>query len=255
METLSKNKLKYLRKFQQKKTRKREKKCLVEGEKLCREALANGYAIETLVYAAGCAKNMQNILHHHGVKEALSAPERALVQLSEVEAPQEMVGLVSFPEPEEPPGENRDHRRYLALDGVADPGNLGAIIRTASWYGWNGVLCGAGCVEITSGKALRSSMGAVFHLPAWENLDLAETLEALRAKGFTVYGSAARGGEPAAPLAHRAALVIGSEARGISPGVLKACNHLVTIPGSGRAESLNAAVSAGILMDRCSRDA
>jgi TrmH family RNA methyltransferase len=251
METLSKNMLHQLRRYLQKKVRRTEHKCLIEGEKLCWEALTNGISIETVVYTRGGGEHLHKLLQHPGVKKSYAAPPELICLLSEVTTPQGIVGLIAFPVPLFYPGERANHRRYIALDAIADPGNVRTIIRTASWYGLDGVLCGNDTAEIANGKVIRSSMGAVFHLPIWEQITLIETLSALKKRGFTIFGSTPHNGiNEITSLPEKIVLVIGSEAIGISLEIAQLCDTILTIEGYGKAESLNAAVCAGILLDR-----
>lgn len=250
MEVLSKNSARYLRKYRQKKIRREQRKCLVEGEKLCSEALNHGFEIEIAVYCRGKGSDLDKILKHRRVKEAYKTTAQVLKSISEVETPQDIIGLVSFPEPPLLERTVNSGKSYLILDGISDPGNAGTMIRTASWFGWDGVICGNGCVEITNGKVIRGSMGAVFHLPVWENKDLVGVLDLLSDNGFTLFGGVPRNGKAVYERAEKTALIIGSETTGVSESVVKKCDLLVSIEGEGKAESLNAAVSAGILLDR-----
>ncbi|MFC1731814.1 TrmH family RNA methyltransferase [candidate division KSB1 bacterium] len=254
METLSKNRLAQLRKFLQKKHRKAARCALIEGEKLLGEALAHGFSIETLVYTQGSGKRFRDIIGHTGIGRSYRADTSTITKLSELETGPGILGLVRYPGPAQRPGENPEHTRYIFLDRISDPSNLGTIIRTASWYGWDGIICGTGCVELLNGKVLRASMGALFHLPVWEDADPEHTLKALKSAGFTLYGSVPRGGEQTANRAERTVIIIGNETEGIRTSILRICDHLLTIPGQGKAESLNAAVCAGIIMDRFSVD-
>ncbi|MFC1564430.1 TrmH family RNA methyltransferase [candidate division KSB1 bacterium] len=230
METLSKNRLAYLRKFLKKKIRREFRKCLIEGEKLCLEALNNGYEIEILLYVVGKGRSFNRIIEHTGVKQVCRTTDKITGSLSEVESPQGIIGLVSIPAPGIAPGSG-DHSRYLALDSIADPGNMGTILRTASWYGIDGVICSEKCAEILNGKVVRSSMGAVFHLNIWENIRLTDTLASLKKTGFQVIGSIPRGGKESMDISGKSVVVIGSEARGLSDDILKICNDKVSIKG------------------------
>ncbi len=249
METLSKNKLTYLRKFLKKKIRREHRKCLVEGSKLCLEALENGYKIETLVYSMGEGRSLSDIIAHKGVNQVFKANDKVLRSISEVETPQGILGLVTFPVPKINPG-SQHGTNYLALDSISDPGNLGAIIRTASWYGIDGIICSEKCVELLNSKVIRSSMGGVFHLAIWENLPLVETLNKMKSEGFHLIGSSPVGGRENMSRSEKSVITIGSEARGLSKEIIGLCDETVSIRGGGKAESINAAVSAGILLDR-----
>lgn len=137
----------------------------------------------------------------------------------------------------------------LALDAVADPGNAGTIVRTADWFGANGVVFGGESVEPTNPKTVRSTMGSLFHLPVAEVNALETITGRLKEAGFVVVGAALDGEElPAFRWSERCVLVVGNEASGIRPGVLATLDRRVRIPAFGRAESLNAGVAAAVLV-------
>jgi RNA methyltransferase, TrmH family len=141
----------------------------------------------------------------------------------------------------------------VALDDVQDPGNVGTIIRTAAWFGAEAVICGRGTADPYNAKTVRSTAGSIFALRIVEVSDLAAELQRLQAEGFTVAAAALDGRDyrdfPEWP--DRRALVIGNEANGISAEVLNLADRRLLIPHAGErpaVESLNASVSAGILM-------
>jgi TrmH family RNA methyltransferase len=249
MEMLSKNKLAYLRKFRKKKIRREHRKCLIEGEKLCSEALENEYEIEILVYSIGAGNELSDLIHRKGVRQVYRTQDKTIRLLSDVETPQGVVGLVSLPVPDGKP-DSTHGSKYLVLDSISDPGNLGTILRSASWYGIDGVICSENCVEILNNKVVRSSMGAVFHLDIWENMPLNKTIDGLKKEGFRIIGSTPSGGAEVFSRTDKTVIIIGSEARGLSDDLMGICDETVSIKGGGKAESLNAAVSAGILLDR-----
>lgn len=140
-------------------------------------------------------------------------------------------------------------RRIVVLDNVQDPGNVGAIIRTAEAFGVDGVLLFRNCADEFSPKTLRASMGSAFRMPVCSVYYVEEDLKK-RLEGFAVYGAmlddtAKRLGEIKFP--EKTAIVIGSEGRGISPEVAEICGEKIYIPIKG-AESLNAAMAAAIIM-------
>lgn len=168
-------------------------------------------------------------------------PERVLRLLAETESPQGIVAVVEMPAASPPPRPGLQ----LLLDGVADPGNLGAVLRVAVAFGAVACVLGPGCVDPWNGKALRAAAGATFRLVPEEVADLAAECRALA--GYAVYGLVPRGGTPlpAVPLPVRTAFVLGNEAHGISPAVL-ALVQPVTIPMAGAVESLNAATAISV---------
>ena len=154
-------------------------------------------------------------------------------------------------------------RRVLVLDGVQDPGNVGALVRSAAWFGLDAVVADARSADPEGPKAVRAAMGGLWDV-ALVRCDLAEALGALAGAGLALWGADLGGTDARAwsPPA-RCALVMGSEAHGLSAGVTERLNGRVSIsrglqPGASRSasvqapgvESLNVVVAAGVLMDR-----
>jgi TrmH family RNA methyltransferase len=138
----------------------------------------------------------------------------------------------------------------VILDGIRDPGNMGTIIRTADAAGCAAVIIPEGCVDLFNPKVLRSTMGSVYHLPILHCGSISEAISFLRGKGFTVYASHLDGAVNIydADMSGDTALIIGSEADGISAEAQNYADALVKIPMAGKAESLNASVAAGIMI-------
>ena len=141
-------------------------------------------------------------------------------------------------------------KKYVALDNVQDPGNLGTIIRTAEALGIDGVLVGSGC-DIFNPKALRASMGSMLRVNVNQIIDLEKELNNLKANGFMIYGTVPDSSAKAITdidFSNGGICVIGNEANGIGNEIKNLCNELITIKMLGRAESLNASVAASITM-------
>ncbi len=138
----------------------------------------------------------------------------------------------------------------LVLDGIRDPGNAGTLLRSAAAAGIGGVLAMGGTVDLSSPKVVRSSMGGVFRTPWVDSLTAPELLRWVEAEGFTLIDMAPREGIPfhRYDYSGRLALVVGSEAHGVSPEIAKACTHSLTIPMPGGQESLNAAMAATLIL-------
>ena len=176
-----------------------------------------------------------------------------LEAVCDTKTPQGMCAAFELP----PPCALSDAPQTLvALDGVQDPGNVGTIWRTADAAGLGGLLLGANCADPYSPKVQRAAMGSGFRLPAIPADPLCEALAALRARGWTVVASALVGADfyQRPEVGERFVLVIGSEAHGISDAVRAQADALVKLPMRGRAESLNAAVAAGIMMYEMMRE-
>lgn len=167
-----------------------------------------------------------------------------------------VVAVVAAPEWRSPtPDDLRDWSRrgepLLVLDRIGNAHNLGAIARTAAFFGVPRLIVAHDPAAAMPGEAAhRVAEGGLAHVEVWRASDMAELVRQAVASGYEVVGAATRGGRPEVKdVKKRAvALVLGNEEHGISPAVAKACSRLVTIPGSGKVESLNVSVAAGILM-------
>jgi len=148
----------------------------------------------------------------------------------------------------ETPGQAGD--TVLLLDGIEDPGNLGAIIRSAIWFGVRDLVLPARRAAPVTGTVAVRSAGALAHARIFRVPGLGRAVDALRAAGWLVHGSVTAGGEPLteAPLEGPAALVVGGEAAGLHDGIRRRCDHLVTLPSAGGLGSLNASVFAGLFL-------
>lgn len=138
----------------------------------------------------------------------------------------------------------------LVLDGVQDPGNVGALVRTAAWFGVGAVVADAQTADFEGPKAVRAAMGGLWDVRLVRVPDLGPTLDTLAASGAALWG-ADLDGTPASAWRPEAGavLVLGSEAHGLSDAVRARLHGRVSIPGGGRGvESLNVAVAAGVLM-------
>lgn len=178
---------------------------------------------------------------------AVEVPEGLMAYISPIKTPQGV--LFSARRPASSLPDELAGRRYLALEGVQDPGNVGTILRTADAFDADGLFLLAGCADLYSPKTLRASMGAAFRRPVW-SCTLEELRVLLDRAGLPLIGTALRADTVDARQADlsRAVLLIGSEGRGLSQDALAACDQTVRIPMSERCESLNAAVAAAIVL-------
>src|SRR5262249_26734021 len=138
----------------------------------------------------------------------------------------------------------------VVLDGVQDPRNLGAIVRSANAFGADGVVIAKDRAAPVTAAAVKASAGATELTPIARVTNLVRALETMKERGIWTVGAvgAAAPAPPAVDLRGPIALVLGAEARGLRPLVLRSCDHKVQIPMSGRLASLNVSVAAGILL-------
>lgn len=230
---------------------------LAEGSKLCGEAAACGVDIVCLLMTEQWARRFPeqaSLLEGRAGKTALLAEKLARC-ISDQTAPQGVFSLCRIPQGAGEIGFFTGGR-YLALDALQDPGNLGTVIRTADAFGISGLILGPGCADRYSPKVLRATMGSAFRLRVLETADLAGLLGRIQAQGAGVFGAALdrtaqRLSGTAFP--ENCVVVVGNEGNGISAEVLSRCDRKIFIDMPGAAESLNAGVAASILLWEMSR--
>lgn len=228
-----------LRKLHQKKFREEFGHFLVEGEHLVLE----------LQRAARRDARFRNcevyVTHEFGAWQSpfpvhvINA--RQMAQLSETREPQGIVAVVPLPPPPAPVAAGEV---AICLHQVQDPGNLGTILRTLAWFGGYRCLLTVGSVELFNAKAIRASMGAVFHVP----VETGVTLESLPSRYRRIAGLSTQGASiQSAGFRDFDCYVFGSEAHGLPDDATAALGAvLFTIPGSGAIESLNLATAASL---------
>ena len=232
----SNERVKSARALQDAKARKRDGLHLIEGDKLVSDAIASGAAVKT-VFA------LESVPPFDGI-ETIPVSESVLDALCTAKTPQRMCAVVETPPCACP--ERYPDGLWVALDRLQDPGNLGTIIRTADALGARGVLLSPDCADPFSPKALRAAMGSTYHLPLCVG-DLETELSTLSEQGFTCICGHLHGEETLPAATKRMALVIGNEGQGVSERTAALCMRY-RLPMRGRAESLNAAVFAALLM-------
>lgn len=140
---------------------------------------------------------------------------------------------------------------YLALENIQDPGNLGTIMRTAEAMGMDAIILSDGCTDVFSPKAVRASMGAIFRLPVISGVKMTDAINILRQKGIKTYAAVAGGDAQdilKSDLSGGIAAVIGNEGNGLTKECVSACDASITVHMRGRAESLNAAAAATVII-------
>ncbi len=222
---------------------------LAEGARLCAEASRSGLAVRRLFFTEEAREKYPEYLKDL-IPIAADVQEITLPvseKLSDTKTPQGIFAVCEFPE-------NRaDFDRdglFVVLDDLQDPGNIGTILRTCDAMDVRGVLL-CGSADIWSPKVLRASMGCLFRLPVSVFADAAEAFSTLHAHGCTIFASTLSTDSVLLDqvlFPKRSAVVIGNEGSGIPTEDLARSDTLVTIPMPGRAESLNAASAAAILI-------
>lgn len=239
---LSKNELKYIQSLCHKKQRQAERLFLVEGAKLVNDLLQSAYPIRKLYAVPEWA---------NGYKGSLPLETVTTVELEKISGQQAPNQVLAIAEQQTPPGEPVTAQHLtLVLDGIQDPGNFGTIIRIADWFGINQVVASNDTVELYNPKVIQSTMGSFARVNVWYK-SLPEFLAGVTQP---VYGALLNGKKMHnEPPVTEGLLVIGNESKGIGKEILPFISHPITIPRIGGAESLNAAVAAGIIVSHLTK--
>lgn len=232
-----------IRKLTSSRSFRREQGLLLgDGTKLLQEALRWSAPLTTVVAAEGTP-----IPELPEPIRLVEVPVDVMASISPMENPQGVLFLSRLPD--SAPPVRLEGARYLILDGLQDPGNVGTIWRTADALGADGLVLINGCADPWSPKTVRATMGACFRLPVYEvNMEDLEGL--LECSGLPLYAAALR--EDAQDLRRadltRCAVAIGSEGSGVSRELLAISGNTLMIPMRERCESLNAAAAAAVVL-------
>lgn len=177
-------------------------------------------------------------------------------EVSDTVTPQGILAVVRMPEYDKALIYGREDARLLCLEDIRDPGNLGTMIRTCEAAGMDAIVLSKGCADVYQPKVVRSTMGSLLRVPCIECEDgFTAELERLSDRGYTLYAACLQGSTDyrEAKYSGRLGLLIGNEASGLTDEAIGICRQRIRIPMCGEVESLNAAVSAAIIMYRMMR--
>jgi len=254
---LSQNQHKFIRSLQFKKGRDLENRFLVEGVRLCEEVLNSDHQVNYLIISE-TLRHSERILQLLEKSRARKLPiyvtdEKKFNTLSDTQTPQ---GIACVAAKKEQPADLKSGSLLLGLDAIRDPGNMGTMIRTADWFGLDGIFASADTVDIYNPKVIRGTMGALFHVPVKENVTLYDELVVLKQNNFKIIGTVSEDGIPLAQFKkqEKTVLLIGNEAQGLAPELDSIIDSNICITRKGKGESLNAAIAAGIFLYHLTKD-
>jgi TrmH family RNA methyltransferase len=257
---LTKNQHKTINSLQIKKYRTKQKRYVIEGYKLVREALDNNADFDYAVYSKkilekGKYKQLVDDLVKAKIK-ILWVSEGEIKKLSSFETSD---GIMAVMRMEDKQGLLKSTRDLVdivvCLDNISDPGNMGTIIRTCDWFGVKTVVCAENCVDIYNPKVIRGTMGSLYHLNVVSNVDLVDQLDRFKGREYTIVGTSLMAkhvlrNKKQVTSNNLVVICFGNETFGLSKEVEQKCDTLVKIEKYGRAESLNVGVACGILLQR-----
>ncbi len=251
---ISKAEIKLLRSLTRHKEREELKMFFVEGWRSLKDALHSGFQIEFVAITTSYLKDPDDKSIVGEIEQRKIAikelTEAELRQVSDTIHAQGAIALVRQKSGKIEDLAKREQAIFVVADRMADPGNLGSLVRTCDWFGVDALILTEGSVDLYNEKVVRSTAGSIFHIPVVAHARAEEMLTLLRDRGFRIVGTAgeAKTAYSAATFGHKTALIVGSEANGLSAPVRKLCDEIVRIERHGKAESLNVVVACGIVL-------
>lgn len=222
---------------------------ILEGSRLCGEALREDISVNELFFTESAYAANPELIEKLCARAAFSSEvsDSVFSKMSDTDSPQGILITATLNI------KNKDiqNGRWIAFERISDPSNLGAAARTAEALGFGGILLSRTGVDPYSPKSLRASMGALLRLPVVVAENFEDEIASLKQKGFNITGTVVDADALKINQIEfnlNEVTVIGNEAKGLSDNMKSLCDRLVTIPMSGRAESLNAAAAAAIVM-------
>ena len=241
----TKSRLKFYASLKDRKARAESGLFIAEGHKIVQEGLRSGCPCEAAFVREGFFGDNEETDRLLSNQNVAVLGEKDFRRLTDTENPQGVLAVFDWRGllAKSPVEEN-----LIVLFDVADPRNMGTIIRSADWFGFLELVVGETCVDIFNEKVVRSTMGSIFHCRFILAADLAAELRGLKPEyrvvtadiGGLDYRKRRRGG--------KSAIVFSNETRGPSEAILALTDETITIPGSGLAESLNVSCAAAIIM-------
>lgn len=233
--------------------RKEQRLFVVEGERLCGDALkSKAPIVHALLTESACNKYSQVCAElQEKAENCVLISEELAAKISDTKTPQGIFCVCRMLDKTADLVHINKNSRFIVLENLQDPSNMGAVFRSAEAFGVDGVILAGNCCDIYAPKTVRAGMGAVFRLPVFLFNSGEEAAALLKKAGITTFAAVVNReavllGD--ANLGSGCAVFIGNEGNGLTVPCIAACDCCLTIPMQGRAESLNAAVAASILI-------
>lgn len=232
---------------------------IAEGYKIVEECIDNNYPLAYTVMSDGFADA------HNGMKlpnklagccTLIKVPNKLFKEISDTENTQGILAVARFKEYCISNVYQKPNPLMLFLDQIQDPGNMGTIIRTADAFGIDGIIVIEGSVDVYNPKVVRATMGSIFRVPIFHYSNAIEIVKDISSRGVKIYSTSIKYNTPIQRIDWNAAsmVIIGNEAKGVSKDLQALADDSIGIEMKGKAESLNAAIAASIIMYEFNRE-
>ena len=222
-----------------------------EGVRICRDGVRSGFSPELFLYtSAAVEKHPEDYAEiADSSRKVCEVSREVFSKICDTKSPQVFFCVYNMLDKQKFPYRINKRGNYLALERIQDPSNLGTILRTAEALGIEGAVLSEDCCDFYSPKVVRGSMGAVFRMPLLVTDSFVGYISGLTESGVDTYASVPVMAEDITKISFNGGvMLIGNEGNGLSDAAVSACSKKITIPMRGRAESLNAAAAAAVLM-------
>lgn len=222
---------------------------IIEGVRSVSDAIKNGAEIEYIIREDGVSEK------DFGIREYVFAP-RLFCEVSDTLNPQGILGVCRIPSVGTGSIPKGEKSCVILCEQLQDPGNIGTIIRSANAAFCDGVVLTKGCCDLYNPKTVRATMSAIFSIPVVCGESADRIIQEFKNKGYTVIAGALKKDAEnlyKTKLEGKNLIVVGNEANGITSATLSLCDKIVKIPMRERAESLNAAIAASVMIYECNR--
>jgi RNA methyltransferase, TrmH family len=246
---VTKNELKYYASLLKKKYRDEENKFIVEGEKFIQEGINENLLPEIIVTTSETYKGYKDFLSQEELKK-VKVEKLKSTEFSKLSDTKNSQGIAAvFKKRENNKNINGENSGLtVCLDRISDPGNVGTILRTCSWFGIKNVLLTKECADVYNAKTIRASAGSIFHLNVFEEIN-ENFLISLKDESFKILLADLQGADVFNyKFEKKIILVFSNEAAGPSKEIIKICDDKITIPKFGKVESLNVASASAIII-------
>ena len=219
---------------------------VIEGLRICKDAYDNGIRFDKLIISESANSKYKNDIEifSKNAKKCYKIPDTLFKKITDTETPQGIIALAKFVSVRT--CEIKENGKYIALENLSEPANLGAVARTAEAFGVDGIiLSDTGC-DPYSPKSLRASMGTLLRMPVIIKEDFCEFIKNTSLKTFACVVDKSATSIEKFDLSGGCIMIVGNEANGLTDETKMAADSQITIPMKGKAESLNAAVASSI---------
>jgi RNA methyltransferase, TrmH family len=244
---LSKSQISLLKSLQHKKERTENGLFLVEGYKSVIEFINSPYQMEAVYHTASFDPKMLKLSRKINLSE-ISVTD--IEKVSRLKTPQDIIAVVKIPAWPALTNVQLKQKFSLVLDGIQDPGNMGTIIRTADWFGIGHIICSDDTVDVYNPKVVQASMGSLSRI----NVHYTNLTTILPQIGLPIFGAMLNGDNIyTTDFGAEGLIVMGNEGNGLRPGVEQLINKAITIPRTGKAESLNVGIATALFCSEINR--